>query len=163
MIELKEPDAPVKVRNERAVRKALVEIQEANEERLLTAESVVEAAQDEDSPLHSYFTWDDGEAARQYRLSQARALIRHIHVTMPDDKGESSIPKYVSLQSDRKRPSGGYREINGVLGSKELLAELETTAKRDLDGVLRRYEMLKGFVERVRKAAGIEAIKRKPR
>ncbi len=74
---------------------------------------------------------------------------------MPDDKEEAKLPKYVSLQSDRRKPGGGYRETRSVLNSKEMLAELEETARKDIDGVLRRFEMLKSLVARVRKAAGI--------
>ncbi len=152
-IELQEPD--LKPRDERAVRQALTEVQHAHPDKLLTAEATVEAASDDDSPLHSYFLWDDSRAAAQYRLAQARALIRHITVTMPDDKEEAKLPKYVSLQSDRRKPGGGYRETRSVLNSKEMLAELEETARKDIDGVLRRFEMLKSLVARVRKAAGI--------
>ena len=56
----------------------------------------------------------------------------------------------------RKRKGGGYRETKDVLINKELLAELEETAKRDVDGVLRRYEMLKDFCARARTALGIK-------
>ena len=155
MLELKEPEVKVKVRDQRAIRKALAEVQAADKDKLLKPEDVVKEAEDENSPLHPYFTWDDDEASRQWRLHQARALIRHIVVIMPDDKEEAAISKYVSLRNDRKKPGGGYREIGQVFNSKELLAQLEDTAKRDVDGVLRRYEMLKDFVARVRKAAGI--------
>ena len=75
---------------------------------------------------------------------------------MPEDKAEAKVPKYVSLGTDRKKPGGGYRETSQVLSNKELMFQLEETAKKDIDGVLRRYEMLKGLVARVRKAAGIK-------
>lgn len=153
-IDLTEPK--LKVRDERAIRKALLEVKNAHPERLLTAEATVEAAKDDESPLHSQFVWDDTEAAHNYRLAQARALIRRIIVTMPDDATETAVPKYVSLSSDRKKPGGGYRETSEVLNNEELLAELEQTAKRDIDGLLRRYEMLKDLCARVRKAAGIK-------
>lgn len=46
----------------------------------LTPTDVVEDAADDRSPLHALFEWDDGEAARQYRLDQARNVIRTIEV-----------------------------------------------------------------------------------
>lgn len=152
-VELTEPK--LRVRDERAIRKALLDVKQGHPDKLLTAEATVEAARDEESPLHSQFEWDDTEAAQHYRLAQARALIRRIIVTMPDDETESAVPKYVSLRSDRKRKGGGYRETAEVLNNAELLTELEQTAKRDIDGVLHRYEMLKALCARVRKAAGI--------
>ena len=37
---------------------------------------VVEAARDDQSPLHRHFEWDDAKAAHTERLSQARGIIR---------------------------------------------------------------------------------------
>lgn len=153
-VELAEPK--LKARDERRIRKELDEIKLADPEGTVMAEKVVERAVDPASALHRHFEWDDSAAGHQYRLAQARALIRRISVTMPDDKAESILPKYVSLRSDRARPGGGYRETAEVLDNKELLAELEETAKRDIDGVLRRYEMLRDLCQRVREAVGIK-------
>lgn len=44
----------------------------------LTPEDVLEDAKHGNSPLHSFFEWSDTEAARQYRLQQARGLIRSV-------------------------------------------------------------------------------------
>ena len=46
----------------------------------LTPAAVVEAATPEASPLHPAFTWDDSQAAVEYRLQQARHLIRSIEI-----------------------------------------------------------------------------------
>ena len=150
---LQEPE--LKLRDEMAIRTELTRIKSRNANKLLVAEDVVEAARNPKNPLHGEFEWDTDKAAMQYRLSQARAIIRHITV-MPEGETESKIPKYISLRSDRKKPGGGYRETSEVIRSKDLMAEMEDTAKKDLDGVLRRFEMLKGFCERVRAAAGID-------
>ncbi len=143
-------------------RKALASIQSKNEEGLLKAEDVVQTARHPDHPLHKYFEWDDSEAAEQWRLAQARGLIRKVLVVGPNgDEDGQPIPKYVSLQSDRKKKGGGYRQTNQVVNNKQLLAELEETAKKDIEGVLARYEMLKGLVAKVRAAAGIKPKKKK--
>ena len=42
---------------------------------LLTPRAVVDAAKDENSPMHSEFTWNVNKAADQYWLDQARTLI----------------------------------------------------------------------------------------
>lgn len=138
------------------VRQALEKVRKQNNDGLLLPEEVVSEAQSEDSPLHRAFEWDDTKAGRQYRLMQARALIRHIEVVYPDDKSEQAIPKYVSLKSDRRRPGGGYRETGQVLSSKELLKELEDTAKKELESWTQRYKMLNDLCEKVRKAAGLK-------
>ena len=47
-----------------------------DEDGLLRIEKVVEAATAPASPLHDHFEWNDGEAARRFRLHQARTLRR---------------------------------------------------------------------------------------
>jgi hypothetical protein len=153
-LKLKDIDT-VTMRDKRKARDELSRIRQANDDKLLVAREVVEAASEDASPLHGYFEWDDSKAAHQHRLAQARHLITTIKVTFPDDKEENAVPKFVSLAADRKRKDGGYRETSQVINNKELLKELEVTAKRDVDAILRRYEMLKEFVANVRKAAGI--------
>lgn len=68
---------------------ASVDVQQAGEylaslgERLggtLQAHEVVNAARDENSPIHDCFEWDDSIAAEQFRQDQARNLIRAIRV-----------------------------------------------------------------------------------
>jgi len=51
---------------------------------VLTAPIVLEEAEDPDHPLHDKFEWDDGEAARRWRLHQASQLLR---VTFRADLG----------------------------------------------------------------------------
>jgi len=48
---------------------------------LLRPEDVVEFARSPETALHEEFTWDDSEAAHQYRLWQARQVIR-VNVTV---------------------------------------------------------------------------------
>lgn len=154
MIDLKELS---KVSAVEAARQSLVQIQAKSEDGLLRAEAVVDTARHPDHPLHKYFTWDDSAAAEQWRMMQARQLIRKVLVTTPNgDDEESQVPKYVSLRSDRNKPGGGYRQTKEVINNAELLKELEETAKKDLEGVLARYNMLETLCEKVRKAAGIK-------
>ena len=148
-------DIEIKGKDLRIIRQEMDRIRKQNPDGLLLPNEMVESAREAASPLHRCFNWDDAAAAHQHRLSQARTLIREIEVTYPDDQGEVAVPKYVSLVSDRKRPGGGYRETGKVMGSVSLLAELEETAKRDLGGLLRRYEMLRDFCAKVRVAAGL--------
>jgi hypothetical protein len=50
---------------------------------VLRPEDVVSFAADPDTELHSRFEWDDTEAAQQYRLWQARQLIRVTVTVLP--------------------------------------------------------------------------------
>lgn len=150
-IELMDKDIRIG-RDYRAIRAELDRIKTSNGEGLLKADDVVENAADKNCPLHGYFEWDDSVAGHKYRLSQARALIRQIEVVMPDDESETFVPKYISLRDDRSKAGGGYRATGDVLKSTKFLTELEETAKKDIDALLRRYEMLKELCAKVRKA-----------
>lgn len=44
----------------------------------LTPEDVLKDAQRNNSPLHDFFEWSDTKAAHEYRLQQARGLIRAV-------------------------------------------------------------------------------------
>ncbi len=68
--------------------KALKEIAKRDGGKL-RPQAVVDAAKDEDSPLHNAFCWDDAEAARLYRLDQARRLIRSFKVVIEEPKGKT--------------------------------------------------------------------------
>ena len=130
----------------------LDKIKNNHPDKLLTAEDVVKEAANPSSPLHDYpgFLWDDDqEAAHKYRLSVARQLIRQITIVYKESPVKP-LPKYVSLVQDRQRPGGGYREIKEVICSTQLLQQLEDTAKKDIEGVLRRYEILKDFCAKIR-------------
>ena len=93
---------------------------------MLLPENVVAAAAHPDSPLHSHFEWDDSEAAIQWRLTQARRLIRSV-VIEHGENTTTEIRAYVSLPADRA--SGvGYRTIEEVMSSdflrQQLMAEI---------------------------------------
>jgi hypothetical protein len=62
---------------------ALLALAHKNNGRL-QPETVVQAAKSKKSPLHSYFEWTDSKAAEQYRLWQARVLIRSLRVVIEE-------------------------------------------------------------------------------
>ncbi len=57
------------------IKQELEALAEANN-GILRPEIVVEFARDAKTALHSRFEWDDTEAAKQYRLWQARQIIK---------------------------------------------------------------------------------------
>jgi hypothetical protein len=110
---------------------------------IITPEQVVAAAKPRSSPLHLAFTWDDGEAAHQWRLEQARHLLR-VYVTVIDDgKQELQTRMFVSLSSDR-RGEGGYRAITDVLGNAAMRKQLLEDARTDMMRFRQKYA---GLVE----------------
>lgn len=100
---------------------------------LLLPEKVVAAARQPTSPLHSYFEWDESKAAEQFRLIQARNLIRAVVTIQPSAEGPITTRAYVSLPADRVN-GGGYRAIEDVIDDPAKVAE----ALRDLELLLSR-------------------------
>lgn len=78
----------------------------------LRPEDVVDAARNPNSALHSYFTWDDSEAAAAYRLQEARALIKRVKVdVVRTDEEVVRVPSFI-------RSDGGYQETQVVTVNK---------------------------------------------
>lgn len=103
---------------------------------------VVEAARDESSPLHPCFQWDDGEAAHQYRLLQARNLLR-VYVNVEPAANVEPVRAYVSLTSDRVKDGGGYRAMAEVLSDSDLRQQLLNDAFVQFRNMRKKYEHLK--------------------
>ncbi len=105
---------------------------------LLKPEVVVANAAAPTSPLHGCFQWDDSEAAHQYRLWQARQLIRVQVTLLPGANKEERI--FVSLTTDRA--SSGYRVMTDVLSSEDAYRQLLADAKADAERFADRYKEL---------------------
>jgi hypothetical protein len=115
----------------------------------LTAQAVVEAATPESAPLHSYFTWDDSEAARAYRLQQASGLIRsvRIQVVKRDATGAESfsVRAYVAARDvgDGSEAPGTYYRAEDMTEEQKNLQLRAMT--RELNALRRRYGHLTEF------------------
>jgi hypothetical protein len=95
---------------------ALDQIAARDADGLIVPEVVVAEAEDENSPLHKHFEWDDTEAAAQYRLAQARQLVarvrikvvdpgpRYVNVTLPPKEGVPGRRGYVPIERATKDP-----------------------------------------------------------
>lgn len=106
---------------------------------LLPPAKVVEFARDPSTALHARFTWDDGEAAEQWRLHEARNVVR-VYVYVPEGATEP-IRAYVSLREDR-RAEGGYRSVPDVLKSPDLRSKMLAEALAELEVFQRKYRQL---------------------
>lgn len=109
----------------------------------LTTGSVLLDAEDESSPLHRYFEWDDSAAAHAHRLDQARTLIRRVKVTLL--KGPEREPilvnAYVAKRDTNKDAAPGtYVSLARVAGDETAAASLRESMRRDLLRIKRRYE-----------------------
>ena len=107
---------------------------------ILKPEHVVEHAKDPQNPLHSQFQWDDSKAAHEYRLWQARQLIR---VTVSTIKNTETVERvWVNLKSERATESHGYRKLVSVLNDEELRKKLIQQSIEDMEYFQQKYQRL---------------------
>lgn len=83
-------------------------LQEIAEETggILKPELVVAKAAADDHPLHSYFEWNDSVAAHSHRVSQARALIRSVKVSVTVEHRTVETVFYTKNPEAEKSESG---------------------------------------------------------
>lgn len=118
----------------------------------LRPEAVVQAAGEPDSVLHSYFEWNDTEAARKYRLHQADYLIRAV-VVCPEE-GErpfEPVRAFVCIEESPGAPRA-FTHVCEAMRDETLRQQVLERARAELAAWRRRYAHLEEF------AALFEAI-----
>jgi hypothetical protein len=106
---------------------------------MISPDKVVAFAKNKKTALHHSFQWDDRKAGDQYRLWQARQIIRvHVAVIKDDTK---PVRAYVSLQQDRG--AKGYRRTVDVLASDELREMMLDEAKATMQLFANKYRTIK--------------------
>ena len=109
---------------------ALEELRQQNQ--VLTPQLVLEAAENPESPLHHYFTWDNDTAAEKYRLQEAAKIIRSIEVVVVSKSGKESQHRalYTTVQIGEDSP-GVYVSAEDGLSDKQIRRALLKRAKRE--------------------------------
>lgn len=77
-------------------------------------EAIVERARTDDSAMHTYFEWDDTEAARLQRIDAARYLARSVVPVMVDPRTEDEYVAQTRAFVSRYVETGNSREDAGV-------------------------------------------------
>ena len=133
---------------------------QANHNGTLQPQHVVEYAKDPNTLLHNKFEWEDTKAAQQYRLWQARQVIRLELVVIDRESGkprdvtigvdDSKVENvkltraFISLRIDRRgENASGYRSIEDVVSDDKLREQMLDDARKDMNLFRRKYNMLK--------------------
>ena len=85
-------------------------IKSLKENGQLTTSGVLNSAKDENSPLHNIFEWDDQKAGHEYRLIQARQIIRKLNVHI--EKNEDQIVHVPAIKGE-----GAYKTMSNVVSN----------------------------------------------
>ncbi len=126
-----------------------------NERGQLKPEDVVTVAANPEHPLHDCFEWDDTMAAEQYRIDQARTLIRSVRYEIQVNETAVRAVKYVR---DESAPEREARYMNVTkLTSEELIARtLETEVQR----IRSLIERGRGIAANLQRTAEFDALLR---
>lgn len=114
--------------------------------------TVVDRARSVDSPIHSEFTWDDHTAAEQWRLEEARYLVRAIEVVYDQAETKAvrayeSIPVRTATDDSPTPVTRTYQHIEDVLADPVARSELLTRAMREAAAWRRRYATLQELAQ----------------
>ncbi len=109
---------------------------------VLDAELVVEYAKSKKSPIHDAFEWDNSLAAHEYRLTQARTMIRSLRVVVED----ATQPKRLfwhTVEQCGKNQKSMYVLRDRLGGEAELQEATYREVVSQLKGLRARYAELK--------------------
>jgi hypothetical protein len=108
------------------------------------ASVLVDEARPEDSPAHPAFEWRDDVAAEEYRLYQARHIIRRVQV-IHDDKPSQLVHVPVSVSSERTK-EGSYKPV-------EVIIETPDEFELALNAAVQRLKSARSAVDDLQRAA----------
>lgn len=110
------------------------------------AEMLVKAASAKRNPLHAEFEWDDTEAGHQFRLSQAREVLRHLVVVRDEISSERPQRVYevvrLPKEEENTRAKNVYRTVDQIMADPDMRAELLGRALKELISIRNRYRDL---------------------
>jgi hypothetical protein len=108
---------------------------------ILRPHDVVEFAKDPKTALHKSFEWDDSEAAKKYRITQAQQVIRCHVIQLESDHGPMTVRAYQSLPSMRG-PDHEYVKTSACMSNDEWKSEMLKTALKELNAFREKYGIL---------------------
>lgn len=111
----------------------------------LTPRIVVDAAREEDSPLHSQFEWDFELAAEHWLLEQASHLIRRarIRIVSAPEMPPLNVRAFISQQTEDKRHV--YRPYRIVTADAAMRQQALDDMERDWKALRRKWETYTEF------------------
>lgn len=123
----------------------------------LAPADVVEAARDPQSPLHSHFEWDDTDAARKYRLDQARTLIRSVKIEVTVREVPLSVVSYVR-DPDANTREAGYCSVTQLRSEEDAARAAIVDEMKRVSSAVSRAKALAAVLGVSNEIAQIEAI-----
>ena len=115
----------------------------------VTPKIVLNDAKRANSPLHSFFDWNDSAAAIKYRLQQAQDLIRSIRVTYTPYENETvkiRVREFVSVTPESKdtdeKAASIYIPYTEAMKVESYRDQVMYQCKRDAESFRQKYRSL---------------------
>lgn len=119
----------------------------ANENGGLDAPLLVNEARPHDAPLHPCFEWNDKKAGEQYRVYQARKLIKSVEVVTEDAPAQPLISYCPQIEKETEK--GNYQLTSVVVARPDYFASAMTE-------LVKRVKSAQEAVEALQQAAARE-------
>lgn len=108
----------------------------------LTPEKVVSQAETDTSRLHVFFDWDDSSAADEYRLIQARHLLRSVEVYYEvEPENRTPIKAFYHIKDEDAGPS--YVPLDEVLSNEDYRDQVVQKALKEMRSWAAKYRQYK--------------------
>jgi hypothetical protein len=120
-----------------------------HEHGALTADIVVQESTPKDAPLHPCFEWNNLKAAHQYRLEQARRLIRSVRLVIngtEDDEEPETIRAFHHV-GDVDEGTSRYINHPRVISDEKIREQVIEEALSYLDRWQKKYGHLIDLIE----------------
>lgn len=123
------------------------------------ASTVVDEARPKDSPIHDQFEWDNRVAGEQYRLAQARRLIRVTPIRL-DTGVEQRLVNVPVVRVDS--PTAATTEFEGVYKPVSVVAASEPDYKAALGQLMSQLRAAENAVLELKRARGVKGVELLP-
>lgn len=127
---------------------------------ILRPKRVVGYAENPKTALHGYFEWDDAKAGYEFRVEQARRLIRAVVYLHPVNNKPLRV--YASF-ADERRQGDSYRAMDDILAEETLYNRLVDQALAEAESWRTRYQHIAELAPIVEAISSVGDKRRKPK
>jgi len=116
-----------------------------------TAKDIVESAKENNSPLHTYFEWQDDVAASLYRETQARHMASSITIKIKTVGGEDTEVRAfhaikIMTTEDEIPIQKSYISLETVAENLDMMGQIVDEARKALSGWKQRHEIYRSMI-----------------
>lgn len=109
----------------------------------ITPNIVIQDAKQKKSVLHNYFEWDETEAAKQYRIQQARNLINHVVEVVVIEGKQSKQRSFFSVKNGNNNTI--YVTIKKAINTPNYRVQLLNQLITNLENITELMKMFRNY------------------